>query len=365
MNIIKFENFIRESNASSLKYMSFDWDDNILHMGTLIHMQKRSNDNWINEDVSTSKFATVRNDKVNWRLLNNSPDDAFSEFRDGGPRGKFAFIEDTKNAIKEKKFAPSWAAFIDCLTKGSIFSIITARGHHPETLRKGVEYIINNVLDKDQKYLMYNNCLLHSYIFDKKDFDRIPKNEIITDTPLIREYLSNCDFYGVSSPEFLKEFNAGDAANPEEAKKMALDKFINKCSRFGNAIGAKSVSVSFSDDDSKNISHVQKFFKEKSALSTTLPHNLKLNVFDTSDRTISGGKKSDFDSRLESNQSNQSAGMASSVLPFTQFTHDMSNQSAFSNRDNVSSTLANKQIQKMTKEIFKGKRRKKKKVIKK
>lgn len=361
MNVIKFEDFIRGSNASSLRYMSFDWDDNLLHMGTLIHMQKRSGDSWVDEDVSTSKFASIRNDKENWRLLNNSPQDAFSEFRDSGPRGKFAFIEDTKNSIKENKFAPSWPAFIDCLTKGCIFSIITARGHHPETLRKGVEYIINNVLDKDQKYLMYNNCLLHTYIFDKKDYDRIPKNEVITDTPLIREYLKNCDFYGVSSPEFLEEFKSkGDASNPEEAKKMALDKFIDKCSKFGNSIGAKSVSVSFSDDDSKNISHVQKFFKEKSALSTNLSHNLKLNVFDTSDKTVSGGKKSDFNARLESNQSNQSTGMASSIIPFTQFTHDMSNQSSLSSRDNVSSTLINRQIQKMTKDIFrKGKGRKK------
>jgi hypothetical protein len=45
--------------------------------------------------------------------------------------------------------------------------------------------------------------------------------------------------------------------------------------------------VGFSDDDPKNVEHVQKFFKEKSALS----HNLKLNVYKTTDRGIKGGNK--------------------------------------------------------------------------
>jgi hypothetical protein len=325
MKIKLFNQFIKESKDSAnieLHYFAFDHDDNILHMPTVIHMEKRIVDNWEPVDVSTSEFAKVRNDKENYQLLNNDPSQAFCEFRDNGPRGDKAFLEDLKKSLNEKAYAPAWDSFINCLKEGSIFAIITARGHEPESIRKGYEYIIDNAMTKDDQYEMYNNCLKHCMIFGiGDDFDRIPKGTI-SQTPLIKLYLDNCDFYGVSSDWFKSEFGEGSASNPEHAKQLALDTFIEKCNKFGKSIGASSVSVGFSDDDTKNVEHVKKFFKEKSALANDLlkaSHKVKLNVYDTSDRNIQGGVRSKFHG-VEESQSWPNEG---SIRSFNSFSQEM------------------------------------------
>lgn len=316
MYIKRFNQFVKESVKDKnieLHYYAFDHDDNILHMPTVIHMEKKIVDNWEPVDVSTAEFAKVRNDKENYRLLNNDPSQAFCEFRDNGPRGDQAFLEDLRKALNEKDYAPAWKSFINCLKEGALFAIVTARGHEPESIRKGYEYIIDNAMTEDEKYEMYNNCLKHSMIFGMGDnFDRIPKEQI-SQTPLIKIYLDNCDFYGVSSDWFKNEFGEGSASNPEHAKQLALDTFIEKCNKFGRNIGASSVSVGFSDDDIKNVEHVKKFFKEKSALSNDLAdsHKVKLNVYDTSDRSIQGGIRSKFHGIGES--SNQALGMEGTI----------------------------------------------------
>lgn len=324
MQIKKFNQFVKESTNPiniELHYYAFDHDDNILHMPTVIHMEKRIVDNWEPVDVSTAEFAKVRNDKDNYRLLENDPNQAFSEFRDFGPRGNKAFLEDLKKALNEKAYGPAWQAFIDCLKEGSIFAIVTARGHEPESIRKGYEYMIDNAMTKDEQYEMYNNCLKHCMVFGKGDnFDRIPKG-LVSQTPLIKLYLDNCDFYGVSSDWFKREFGEGSASNPEHAKQLALDTFIEKCNKFGRSIGAHSVSVGFSDDDKKNVEHVKTFFKEKSALANDLinTHKVKLNVYDTSDRSIPGGVRSKFHGVEES----QGWPMEGSVKSFNTFSQDL------------------------------------------
>ena len=316
--IKKFESF--NNNKNKLKYWSFDIDDNLIYAPTKIHMEKKVGDTWVPEDVSTSKFAEVRNDKENWRIINNDPGEAFSEFRDFGKRGDRAFTDDLKEAIDEKKFGPSWKAFIKCLTNASIFSLITARGHEPGTLRKGVEYIIDNVLNEDEKFLLYSNCLKFAHLFEPgKEFDRIPKGKL-SKTPLVKYYLDHCDYYGVSSSTFQKNFGTGNASNPEKAKELALDKFIDKCNKFGESIGAKSVSIGFSDDDVKNVEHVRKYFKEKKELSKyLLSHKLKLNLYKTSDRSIEGGEKSVFETSSTWGNGASTVGLESSVLPFTKW----------------------------------------------
>jgi hypothetical protein len=320
--IKRFNDYLNESNGLELHYSAFDWDDNILHMPTTILMDQKVGDKWLPVEISTAKFATVRNDKENYRLRDNNPELAFSGFRDTGSRGQKAFIEDVKKAVNEKLYAPSWDAFIKTLSEGAIFAIITARGHEPETIREGVEYIINNVMTEEQKFLMYSHCLKNAYLFSRQDvdsFDRLPKGEI-TKTPLIKLYLDSCDYYGVSSDSFKKDFGQGSASNPEYAKELALDRFVKKCNDFGSKVGAKSVSIAFSDDDPKNVEHVQKFFKEKSALANELGHEMKLNVYKTTDRTIKGGQRSKFKKGEISESSNQAWGMEGSVVPFMKWT---------------------------------------------
>jgi hypothetical protein len=357
MSILKFNIFNEAIEGRELHYWSFDWDDNILHMPTTILMDKREGDNWKPVEVSTSEFAIVRTDSENYRLRDNNPTIAFSQFRDTGSRGDKAFIEDVKKALSNNDLGPSWDKFVTCLKEGAIFSIITARGHEPQTIRGAVEYIIDNVLSDDDQHLLYNNCLKHAYIFGlDTDFDRIPKGPI-SKTRLIQTYLDHCDFYGVSSDSFKDEFGQGSASNPEHAKELALNKFIEKCNNFGKRVGAKSVSVGFSDDDPKNVEHVRVMFKEKSALSHDFGHELKLSLYKTTDRSKKGGEISKFrkgEEVTESTHTTQAPGMASSVMSFTQY-NNMANRLFPSNtkdNDPVANThrLATDFISKQSKE---------------
>lgn len=366
----KFHDYIKESNQpSELAYYALDWDDNILHMPTKILMDKKvGDDEWEPVDVSTSEFAIVRNDKENWRLRDNDPTKAFSEFRDFGSRGSDAFLSDVKIAISNNETGPSWDAFIQCLVDGDIFAIITARGHEPQSMKRGVEWIIDNVLTKDQKYSLYNNCLKHAFIFRTEsdvNYDRIPKGNI-SQTPLIQEYLNVCDYYGVSSDSFAKKFGAASASNPEKAKELALDAFVEKCKKYGEYIGAP-VSIGFSDDDPKNVEHVHTYFKEKSALA----NDLKLNLYKTTDRTKKGGERKRFlpgqehPQTFENNQSVSFDGLQSSVLPFNKWNNMAQNllqTSKDSPEDPYHNQLKNqtKSATEMAKQ-FAYKRRKKKK----
>ena len=126
--INNFESFLLEkSNSNYLLYYAFDWDDNILNMTTPIHMEKLINGQWVQIDVSTAEFSEIRNDKENWRI----PSDlAFSEFRDNGPRGENAFLEDVKSSISMNKFGPAWNDFIKCLSNGCLFAKIKVRGQN-------------------------------------------------------------------------------------------------------------------------------------------------------------------------------------------------------------------------------------------
>lgn len=270
-NIKSFKQFlIKESSESglTLEYMVFDIDDNLLHMPTVIHMEHLVDGEWVKEDVSTAKFAQVRNDKDNWRLLNNSGDDAFCEFRDGGPRGNKAFLEDLKKALAEKLFAPSWTKFIECLLAGNIFCLCTARGHKSETMREGVEYIIYNYLSEGQRLEMIENLNNFNRMFGMSD---------IKDP--IENYLDHCYYYGVSSPEFIK-LAPGGAGNPEKGKEIGIEMFTKKAHEYGKMVGAKKIQLSFSDDDIKNVDHIEKFMRNE----LSLRYVMQYNVFDTSKR---------------------------------------------------------------------------------
>ena len=263
--IKKYIEFLNESQSLTLTYYCFDWDDNLLSMPTKINMEKLIGNDWAPTPVSTEHFAEIRNDKENWRL----GQDPFIEFSDDGPRGDNAFIEDMKSCMGGAKYpqdpvkkAPSWDKFIQCLTEGSLFAIITARGHKPETIRKGVEWIIDNYLDDKQKQEMYYNCLKFNYLFSQEDnYERLPSLNNISSHPLISSWLEQCGYYGVSYKGFIEKNKSGGADSPEKGKEIAIKEFISKCANFANQIGA-SFKTGMSDDDMKNVMHMKTVLSE-------------------------------------------------------------------------------------------------------
>jgi hypothetical protein len=307
--MIKLSNYNSFLENNRLRYSAFDWDDNILHMSTPIHMDKLVEGCWQSLSVSPAEFAIIRND-VNYRNRDNNPYKAYEEFRDIGPRGNQAFLLDVKNAIQNFKFGPSWDKFIQCLVEGSLFALVTARGHEYQTLKNGVKYIIDNCLTKEQEDLMYNNCHKFLTYFENKTMVR-ENNTKLSNTNLINYYLDKCKFYGVGYPfsnSFNDEFKLDPSIKIEEAKKIALDKFLNICNNYGLKV-KKYVSVGFSDDDKKNVEHVKKFFEFKS----TIYEHMKLNIYDTSSKI---SYKTKFENGIIEDMGPSISGKENSLLRF-------------------------------------------------
>ena len=306
--IKKFNHFISESRDSEyLLYYAFDWDDNILNMPTKIHMDHLVDGEWIPTKVSTAEFAEVRNDKDNWRI---DYDIAFNEFRDQGERGDNAFLEDTKSAISQSKFGPAWSDFIECLSNGSVFAIITARGHEAPAMRKGIEWIIDNVLTEEQLYQMYNQLLKFSYIFGETN---IENERILRGQPskniLMSSYLDSCEYVGVSSPS-----RGGSPDNPEKAKEDALLEFKSKVNDYAQKVGI-SAKIGFSDDDLKNVKHIEDLID--SLHNEQFPNIVEFVVKGTKDPENITKKVLNRENLTET--AHQTPGMEGSVLKFTQF----------------------------------------------
>ena len=66
-----------------LKYYIFDWDNNILHMPTRIHLERKTDaGEWIPHSVSTALFSVIRSDQEHYRQPGGVWENAFQEFRD-------------------------------------------------------------------------------------------------------------------------------------------------------------------------------------------------------------------------------------------------------------------------------------------
>lgn len=271
--ITKFRLFreqLENENKPPLHYYAFDYDDNLLFMATEIMLL---DDRGVEVGMETHDYAKYRSiigteefDYKGYNIVGYITDkegnidfgESFRNFRDD--HDPLIFLKDTKNAIREKAFGPSWDDFIECLTSGSIFAIITARGHESPTIRNVVEYLINNFLNDDQRYTMYNNILKYHYLFNNnhdRQSSTYPSGKL-TDNKLVKEYLDLCEYIGVSAPS---RTESGSAASPEDAKKRSLLKFNRKINDYAGRIGRKA-RIGFSDDDTKTVGVIEDLFNE-------------------------------------------------------------------------------------------------------
>ena len=256
---------------TTLRSYIFDWDDNILYMPTTIKMDKKEGGEWKPVDVSTEDFAHVRTNP-DYRLRNNDPVLAFKDFRDSKP-----FIDDARKAIQSGSFAPSADKFKEALIYANPFGINTARGHKPQVLRDGVKLFIDMVLTDEEKSTMVANI--------KKN---LKETESLNDEQTIEYYLDHeGEYYPVSSEEFGKRFGletSGGAANPEHAKKVAIEHFVRKIFKNAKTLvnsDYKKMSVGFSDDDVRNVKAVEEFIE--SELNRMYPE-FHFVVYDTSEK---------------------------------------------------------------------------------
>jgi len=248
-----FEGFDDQDNPD-LKYYAFDWDDNILEMPTKIIV--------LDEDgkevgMSTEDFAEYRTmigveefDYKGHKIVGFS-ETPFKNFRVEGDK---QFVVDSMLA----KPGPSWNDFVECINAGSIFAIITARGHTPTVLRESIyNFIQTNHMGINKEVLVYN----------LKKYRDLVGEKIKDDNKLINDYLDLCKYYPVS-------FGTNAEANPEEAKKEALKEFIAYVKEMSSKLGKKAFlkndisnnfipSIGFSDDDVRNIEKIKDFLEKE------------------------------------------------------------------------------------------------------
>lgn len=241
-----FEDFY-EKGTPDMKYYAFDWDDNIVFMPTEIILIDNFNDE---VGMSTHDFAKYRSDigknefKYRGTTIVGYAPNPFRQFR---VEGDVDFLSDVLIAKK----GPSFDDFEEAINNGSIFAIITARGHNPKTLKQAVKkYIDNGFFGIDKDKLIKNLQKYRDLVAPEIEYEDI-----------IDEYLDLCKFYPVS-------FESGSAANPEIEKVKALNEFYDYCEEMSEIIkkaflfkndmrGEKgdilNFSIGFSDDDPKNI----------------------------------------------------------------------------------------------------------------
>lgn len=309
-----------------LLYYAFDWDDNILHMPTEIFLL---NDKGEEVGMSTQDFAKYRsmigveNFEYNGQVITGYAKDSFRYFRDEVE--PTIFVKDVEKAINNGMFAKSYDKFKKCLTTGALFAIITARGHesgpnnNSGPMREGVEFIISK-FNTTERASMMDHLKMYSHLFNQP---------IKSDDDLIKGYLDQCQFIGVSAPS-----RGGKPDNPEKSKEDAFLSFVKKCDDYAKKLEEdfnKSgenwkvvAKVGFSDDDPGNVRHMDEVLKE---LHNETYSNVKeFYLFDTGGdetQTTIYKKESIVKSFKNFNKivetSNQSPGLESSVLSATQF----------------------------------------------
>ena len=286
-------------STRDFKFYIFDWDDNILHMPTKIHLEKLGEDgSWDPVSVSTGVFALVRTDP-RYRMPPGGRAEAFREFQDVvDESGDLLFLRDTRAALDRVKAGempgPSFETLRKTLREGRIFAIVTARGHEPETLREAVKIFIDEVLTPDERTAMMRSLRGYRWWLDKK-------TEFGTDEEELDYYLSMCRYHAVTNPMFFEQLKSdGDFAGryetasgserPELAKEFAIRDFVEHVFHVLKRTGGlgRSVSVGFSDDDPGNVRAVSNYIREELVKRF---QGFKFVVYDTSDPSLDNGRK--------------------------------------------------------------------------
>lgn len=243
------EGFDPEGNPD-LKYYAFDWDDNIVTMPTQIIVLSEDDEEI---GMSTEDFADYRG------LIGKEPFEykgrmivgyAKDPYRNFGVKGDNAFIVDSMLATP----GPSWGDFVEAINGGSIFSIITARGHTPSVIRNA----IYNMIVTD-----HNGISKESLIDNLKKYRNMTGDEEKDASSMINEYLDLNRYHPVT-------YGEGSASNPEEGKIKALREFIIYVKEMSERIGKQAFlkndvknnfipMIGFSDDDPGNVEKIKAF----------------------------------------------------------------------------------------------------------
>jgi hypothetical protein len=249
---------IQDQMTPTMKYYAFDWDDNLMYMPTSIRL---TDDEGNTVGMTTSDFAEYRDlvgkepFEYEGHTIVGPAKDAYVEF--GVTYDKQFLIDAMKSPT-----GPAWSDFVEAVNNGSIFAIITARGHTPSILKQAVYNLIQKNMHGLNKEELVKNLRKYRDISDEED---------LTDNELIKVYLGMCKWHPVS-------YGEGSAAKPEKLKVSAMGQFKDYVYDLSRRLQEKAYMknrisnyftpyIGFSDDDLKNVESMKKDFDDDSGIN--------------------------------------------------------------------------------------------------
>jgi len=152
--------FLREPDRNFEKggrsFYFFDFDDNVCHLPTKIVLFKKDSQNSFTEEieVSTHEYALIFKDigkaGTRWAsffLRELDDDGSYRHFREQKTLGldQQPLIKDITTALRQPFLdwrGPSWDFFWHAVHNNRPISVITARGHHPHTIRRAIDQLV-------------------------------------------------------------------------------------------------------------------------------------------------------------------------------------------------------------------------------
>lgn len=146
----------RNFHLGGRSFYFFDFDDNVAFLTTPIvlfhkntsHELKISSGQWAQEHFNVGKTGVFADYRVDFDDKTGS----FKFFRDHDRKAlenlgydNQTFVQDIICALGLPEFqwkGPSWSCFFHAAFNQRPVSVITARGHHPETIKNGVSHLV-------------------------------------------------------------------------------------------------------------------------------------------------------------------------------------------------------------------------------
>lgn len=244
----------RNSERGGRSFYFFDFDDNVMSLETSIFIYDRETGAEV--ALSTRAFAEASAQlgrPGRFARFEIRPDDqtgSFRRFRDFSAAARGGrpqpFVEDLRATLADGEHrwrGPSWPLFDHAVFNGRPIAIVTARGHHPETLREGISLLVSaGHLGAAPNYL---------------------------------------GIYTVSHPEVRRELGDVDGRRPvPELKKAAIEHAVDEAMRhYGESPFHR---FGMSDDDPRNIDLILDAMRH---LKRRYPENAFF-VFDTSRHSV-------------------------------------------------------------------------------
>ncbi|MCB0393364.1 MAG: hypothetical protein KDD25_02320 [Bdellovibrionales bacterium] len=150
----------RNHDRGGRSFYFFDLDDNVFYLPTPMYIYHKNSGEEI--EMSTGHFAQIAKEigksgyYKDFEVRFQDDSGSYRRFRDFGLDVE-SFEQDVLNVISESDYhwkGPSWSCFYHATFNQRPISIITARGHSPHTIRKGLhQFYQNRLIQHDPNYL--------------------------------------------------------------------------------------------------------------------------------------------------------------------------------------------------------------------